>query len=144
MEAKQNICCFIGRRSNNFHFGQDEVHEDCIRLKIKMAVEIEKIRKKGVTTFLSGMAQGVDIWGAEIVLDLKRAYPDEEIRLIAVVPYKSQANRWPEDYRERYLRILASADETVILHEQYTRGCVYERKTLKLVQRVFPLQMKVC
>jgi uncharacterized phage-like protein YoqJ len=76
---KQNTCCFTGHKPNKFSFQNDEEHYDCIKLKIKLAAEIETMRKKGLTTFVTGLAQGVDIWGAEIVLDLKRSYPNEKM-----------------------------------------------------------------
>ncbi len=124
---KQNTCCFTGHRPNKLPFGCDEACMDCVRLRIRLAVEIEEMRQKGVTTFLTGMAQGVDIWGAEIVLDLKRAYADKPIYLVAVIPYKGQADRWTRTYRDRYDHILAAADDMVMLRPHYATGCLYER-----------------
>ena len=123
---RQKTCCFTGHRPGKLPFGYDEGHEDCIHLKLKLAAEIEEMRQKGVTTFITGMAQGVDIWCAEIVLDLKRAYPDEEIRLVAVIPYEGQAKRWRQTDQIRYRHILAAADEKVILHANYNNGCMLE------------------
>jgi len=85
------------------------------------------MRKKGVTTFLSGMAHGVDIWCMEILLDLQRAYPGEEIRMVAILPYEGQANRWSEKYRERYFNILAQCDDVVTLQTRYTKDCMHKR-----------------
>lgn len=124
---KKNTCCFTGHRPAKLPWGYDEEWEDCVRLKLKLACEIEAMRQKGVTTFISGMAIGVDLWAAEIVLDLKRAYPDEQIELFAAIPYEGQANRWSVDYRERYFNTLAEADGDIILHEHYTKSCMHER-----------------
>lgn len=41
-----------------------------------------------------------------MVLDLKQAYPDAGIQLVAVIPFEEQASRWSEAWRERYFRIL--------------------------------------
>jgi uncharacterized phage-like protein YoqJ len=127
LSSKMNTCCFTGHRPIKFHYGYDEEHPDCVRLKEVLTVEIEKMRKKGVTTFLSGMAMGVDIWCAEIILNLKQTYPNEEIHLIAVIPHEGQANRWSIEYRERYFNILERADETTTLQTQYTKGCMQAR-----------------
>lgn len=127
MRQKQNACCFSGHRPTKLPYGYDEEHPNCLALKLKLAVEIEQMRKKGVTTFLIGMAQGPDIWCAEIVLDLKQAYPDTEIKLIAVLPFEGQADRWHEEYRERYFNILARADDVVTLQAHYTKGCMQKR-----------------
>ena len=92
--GKKNTCCFTGHRPQKFPWGYDEEWEDCVKLKLKLACEIEAMWKKGVTTFISGMAIGVDMWAAEIVLDLKSAYPQDTIKLIAAIPYEGQANKW--------------------------------------------------
>ena len=113
---KKDTCCFTGHRPQKLPWGYDEEWEDCIKLKLKLAYEIEAIRKKGVTTFISGMAIGVDMWSAEIVLDLKRAYPQDTIKLIAAIPFEGQANKWSVEYRERYFDILAQVDQDITLH----------------------------
>jgi len=125
--VRSKICCFAGHRPHKLAFGYDEEHEDCLLLKMKLLVEIEEMRKKGVAAFVSGVGMGVDIWAAEMVLDLKQAYPDAGIQLVAVIPFEEQASRWSEAWRERYFRILTQVDETVLLHNHYTKGCMHER-----------------
>jgi uncharacterized phage-like protein YoqJ len=72
---------------------------------------IDEMRMKGVACFLSGMGKGADIHAAEAVIDIRGAYPQDGIQLIAVVPYEGQADLWSKSYRERYFNILAAADE---------------------------------
>ena len=69
-------CAFTGHRPNSFHFGYDEEHPHCQRVKLAMLSQIVALIDNGVTTFLTGMALGVDLWGAEIVLGLKPARPN--------------------------------------------------------------------
>lgn len=95
---KENTCCFTGHRPQKLPWGYDEEWEDCVKLKIKLACEIERMRQKGITTFISGMAIGVDLWAAEIVLDLKQAYPKDMIRLYAAIPFEGQADKWSVEY----------------------------------------------
>ena len=125
--GKKNTCCFTGHRPLKFPWGYDEEWEDCVKLKLKLACEIEAMRQKGVTNFISGMAIGVDMWAAEIVLDLKRAYPQDTIELIAAIPFEGQANKWSVEYRDRYFDILAQADQEFIFQEHYTKSCMHER-----------------
>jgi len=127
MIDKQNTCCFSGHRPNKLPFGYDEGHPDCLRLKVMLIAKVDQMRKNGVKTFLTGMAQGADLIAAEIVLDVKRAYPGDSLRLVAVVPYEGQADRWTEEYRERYFGILSKADEVIILQKRYTDTCMLER-----------------
>ena len=42
------------------------------------------IRKKSATRFISGLAEGVDTWAAEIVLDIKDEHPN--ITLETTIP----------------------------------------------------------
>lgn len=124
---RKHICCFTGHRPQKLPWGYDEEYEDCIRLKLKLACEIEAMRQKGVTTFISGMAIGVDMWAAEIVLDLERAYPQDTIKLIVAIPFEGQANKWSVEYRERYFDILAQVDDDIVFHSHYTASCMHER-----------------
>ena len=127
MNIKSQICCFSGHRPTKLPFGYDETHPSCLRLKAALFGEAGRLREEGVTTFLSGMAQGTDMIAAEIVLDMRRAYPGNNIRLVAVVPYEGQADRWSIEYRERYFNILSKADEVMTLRKRYTDSCMQER-----------------
>jgi uncharacterized phage-like protein YoqJ len=127
MTGKQNTCCFTGHRPQKLSFGYGEGHPDCRRLKVRLIGEIDRMRKNGVTAFMTGMAQGVDLIAAELVLDLRRAYPEDCIRLVAVLPYEGQADRWNEQYRERYFTVLSEADDVIPLQKRYTGDCMQKR-----------------
>ena len=65
-------CAFTGHRPQNLPFGFNEEDEHCISLKKVLREQIiNLIENKGVTHFISGMAIGVDMYAAEIVLGLK-------------------------------------------------------------------------
>lgn len=126
MQNKIYCCCFAAPVFSKLPFVHNEENKGLEKLKMKLAVEIEEMRKKGVTTFLTGMAWGPDLWAAELVLDLKRAYPDQEINLISVIPYAGQSNHWPEVYRKRYYAVLQMADEAIALQSHYTPRCLLQ------------------
>ncbi len=69
------ICAFTGHRPKSFPWGYDESAPGCVLLKEVLAAQISALAEQGVTDFLSGMAQGVDLWCAQIVLDLKKKNP---------------------------------------------------------------------
>ena len=123
--SEELTCAFTGHRPSNFHFGYDEEHQDALKLKVTMAMQIAALIDNGVTTFLTGMALGVDMWGAEIVLALKPQKPS--LRLIAALPCETQAERWSAEQRERYFNILAACDETVYISRHYTSNCMFLR-----------------
>lgn len=70
------ICCFTGHRPQNLPFRFDEQDRRCRKLKRVLQKEIlRQINEEGVQHFISGMAIGVDMYAAEIVLELKHKYP---------------------------------------------------------------------
>lgn len=98
---------------------------DYVKLIERLEHEIRASIFAGYTIFQSGMAMGADIEGAELVNRLKREFP--HIRLHCFLPCETQANNWPEDWRERYFDLLAQADEVYCLQTRYSKGCMLRR-----------------
>jgi len=121
----ESACAFTGHRPMRFCFGYDESDKQCVKIKKLLAERVGTLIAEGVTIFYSGMALGVDQWAAEIVLGMKKDHPG--IRLIAVRPCGTQADRWTDKQRERHHSTLALCDEVITLHEKYRRGCMHER-----------------
>jgi len=95
-------------------------------VKERLTAAVAFACKSGMTRFYCGMALGFDMMAAEVVLSLKDKFPD--IRLIAVVPFSGQSNRWAFSEQERYHRILAKTDMIVV----YFRGCLLRRNDYML------------
>lgn len=74
-----------------------------------------------MNVFISGMARGVDIWAAEIVLKLKRE--GLNVKLICAVPYRSFESRWSYVWQQRYRTILNSSDLVRYICPNYSRSC---------------------
>lgn len=121
----QYSCAFTGHRPQKFKWGYDEEHPDCVKLKLLIAQQILALVDNNVTTFISGMAQGVDQWAALAVLGIKQTFP--QLRLVCVLPCEEQANRWSTQAREQYFNILAEADNTLYISRHYTKDCMLER-----------------
>ena len=123
---KERTCAFTGHRPEAFTFGDDESAPECTAIKEKLATEIEKIIEKGIDTFISGAAKGVDTWAMEAVLALRETkYP--HIKLIAAVPYANQAKSWSTEDKQRYERLTSACNDKVTLSEKYFRGCLQAR-----------------
>ena len=88
---------------------------------------VEVIWRGGVriTHFITGMALGVDMYAAEIVLDLKSKYP--HITLESAIPCETQAIKWSVASRERYYNIAAKCDKETMLQREYTPDCMDKR-----------------
>ena len=94
-------------------------------LYLDIVSQVKRLYSLGYRYFLSGMAEGFDLLAAQVVADLKTEYTD--IRLIAVVPFHRQSDRYRPGNKPLYNRIMKTADETVILREDYCKGCFHHR-----------------
>ena len=118
-------CAFTGHRPKSFPWRYDETAPDCLLLKEVLAAQIKMLADRGVTDFLSGMAQGVDLWCAQIVLDLRMKNP--ALKLHAILPCEGQECKWTASAQEHYRSILAQANEVICVGREYSRDCMLER-----------------
>lgn len=119
-------CAFTGHRPQNLPFGFNEEDERCIDLKKTLREQIiNLIENEGVTHFISGMAIGVDMYAAEIVLGLKASYPG--ITLESAIPCESQAAKWSEALRDRYFDIASKCDKETLIQTHYSPDCMDKR-----------------
>lgn len=122
----EKTVCFTGHRPQTITYLWDETSAQSLKLKSKLEKAIVYlIENKGVTHFISGMALGVDMIAAEIVLDLKNKYPN--ITLECAIPCETQASRWTEKYRDRYFSIIEMSDKETLLQTHYTADCMLKR-----------------
>lgn len=118
-------CCLAGNMPNKLPFGLNEEHPFCISLKNALRKEIITKIEFGCLRFITGCSWGADMICSEIVLALKKEYPD--IELICVIPYEKQASKWKEAFRNRYFNILEQSDRMMLISNKYTPDCYYER-----------------
>lgn len=119
------VCAFTGHRPKSFPWKYDETASDCVLLKEVLTAQIGALADRGVTDFLSGMAQGTDLWCSEIVLDLKKKNP--ALRLHCILPCKGQESKWTASAQERYHSILDQANEVVYVGQEYSKDCMLKR-----------------
>lgn len=118
-------CAVTGHRPQKFPWGNDEEDSRCVELKNTLTSQIEELVRNGVTDFLSGMAEGVDIWTALTVLNLREKHPD--LKLHCILPCKTQAEKWDTPAQERYHSILEQADSIIYVRREERKGCMLER-----------------
>lgn len=118
LQPRQQHCCFTGHRPEKMRRSETEI-------MTLLAQAIHAAIRDGFDSFISGMARGVDIWAAEIVLRLREAgYP---IRLICASPYPGVERSWSFDWQKRYLRVLDAADMTTFICPGYQKDCFQRR-----------------
>ena len=110
--------CFTGHRPEKLPWGADERAESCLGFLARLREELRKAVANGYTTFLTGMAEGIDLIAAREVLALRESNP--EIRLIAVLPYPRRGNA-------SFYAVKNAADEVVLLSREYYTGCLFQR-----------------
>lgn len=126
MNSEQKTVCFTGHRPQSIPYLWDESSSQSLLLRRKIKKEmLYLIENENVTHFISGMAPGVDMIAAEIVLELKQQY--SHITLECALPCETQASRWSEKYRERYLKIIEMSDKETLLQTHYTADCMHKR-----------------
>lgn len=110
--------CFTGHRPDKMDLTEAEA-------KPLLAAAIDKAIEKGFKTFISGMAMGVDIWAAEIVLDRKRK--NKELHLIAALPHPNFESRRSAEEIQRFNKIIVAADLVQQISDHYFRACYQVR-----------------
>ena len=117
-ELRKHRCCFTGHRPHKIGMDEKTVKE-LLRKAIKEAIA------DGFVTFISGMAHGVDLWAAEIVLEERKN--NSFIHLICASPYEGFEKKWDDTERELYHSIMEQADLVKFVCEHYFRGCYQVR-----------------
>ena len=91
-------------------------------MKKRLETEIRLAIADGINVFITGMAPGVDIWAAEVILEL-REKEDLPLKLIAASPHPGFENRWSIEWQKRYAAVMAKADFIKEVCTHYSRGC---------------------
>lgn len=117
----KKTCCVTGHRD----LPQKEIN----RVKNALHHEIEQAIADGFTCFMSGFADGVDQFFAEIVLEAQKTNPS--LALIAVLPYRKRLDSLNKNART-YSMLEACAD-VVVIQEEY-QPSVYSHRNRYMVE----------
>lgn len=109
MDEIARTCCFTGPRPKNYPWGSNKECAAKIEGKLKSAVQ--NAIEKGYRHFISGMATGIDLLAAKIVLQLRGEMPEMKITLEAAIPFPLQSKRWEEETKHEYERLLFQCDK---------------------------------
>jgi len=119
------FCCCTGHRPKGFPFryGIDKQKHNAYLQELEQKIKLA-ITEYGITNFISGMALGVDMDFAEIVLKLRDSYP---ITLECAIPCPDQTLKWNDKDKLRYESIIKRADKVNFISERYTAECMLKR-----------------
>ena len=115
---RSSCVCFTGHRPEKLRRPEQLIKND-LETAIREAVS------DGITVFITGMARGVDIWAAEIVLRLR----DEglPVKLVCASPFEGFENRWDIEWQTRYREIISFADSVKYICPHYSETCFHMR-----------------
>ena len=125
---RMSVCkpsAFTGYRPAKMPWGADEKDARCAEFRFRLRESLEYLIGRGYADFLSGGALGFDQMAAEIVLSLREKYP--WVRLIMVIPFAGQADKWSEEQRRRWLSIIEASDKVVYVSHSYDKGVFFRR-----------------
>ena len=114
-EKRKKRCSFTGHRPEKIRQSESFVVK-MIKQEIYNAIE------DGFDVFITGMARGVDIWAAEIIIDIRNT-KKLPLKLIAAVPYYNFEKTWSLSWQKRYSYVIKQADLVRFLAPKYHKNC---------------------
>lgn len=117
-EERLHTACFTGHRPEKLTQPETEIVKGLMG-------EIHRAIEDGLYVFISGMARGVDIRAAEIVLGLRAE--GKHVRLICASPYEGVERGWNPHWQERYKAVLREADAVRFICPHYSKSCFQMR-----------------
>lgn len=117
-EKRTRRVCFTGHRPEKLTRSERAIRKD-------LEVQIRQAVADGLNVFITGMARGVDIWAAQIVLKLRDE--GQPVKLMCACPYDGFEIGWSQELQKQYRNILAAADFVKYVCEGYSRSCFQVR-----------------
>ena len=124
MRGRPVTCCISGYRPSKLPWGEQEDDLRCLALKERLRRALEGAWEQGYRHFICGMARGADLYGCELLLELRERLP---LTVEAAIPCLTQADGWSAAQRERYRRDVAACDLETVEQEAYSPGCMQRR-----------------
>lgn len=110
---RSTACSFSGHRIVAKNFNKEELKKT-----------VYNAINDGFSCFLIGMAIGFDTLCFKVLREIRS---ENDIKIIACVPCKDQAEFFNRAQKKEYEELLSSADHVVCLAENYYDGCMQER-----------------
>lgn len=113
-ELRKHRCCFTGHKPEHLDGATPYMVKRYLNKAINQALA------DGYVTFLTGMSRGADLWAAEMILQKRFDMKRDDIKLIAVVPFKGCDKEWSEDWKRLYNAVIDEADIVKYMKPAYS------------------------
>lgn len=122
---KSTTLCFSGHRPEKLFDGIGLDSEAVRRVLSVLQLAINEAVAEGYDTFITGMARGIDMWAASLVMEMKRTNPD--LKIICAIPFRGQGDSLTGEEKLIYLAIKSVAEEIIYISEEYSSDCMRKR-----------------
>ncbi|MBD3110440.1 DUF1273 domain-containing protein [Bacillus sp. AGMB 02131] len=93
----------------NFELGIfDQNAKEVVFIKKEVRKRLEDFLEEGLEWVIISGQLGVELWAGEVVLELKKSYP--QLRLAIITPFLQHESNWNEKNQEYYQSIASQAD----------------------------------
>lgn len=123
-ELRKHRCAFTGHRPEKLE-GKEAYIITELRKEIESAIDA------GYTTFISGCSRGVDLWAADIVIELRRR--NKNLKLICAIPFPAFDEKWTADWKKHLKIVCKQADLVRVISAEYNPD-VYQRRNIWMLQ----------
>ena len=116
---KEQTCCFTGHRN----VPVDKQKEIIVA---RTEAKVRELIRGGYRCFITGGAVGYDTLAAELLVHL-RDVEHMGIRVILAYPFDGYMDRWSEEQKATYERLLPLYDERICVAAAASRGAYLQR-----------------
>jgi uncharacterized phage-like protein YoqJ len=125
------VACFTGHRPNKLGGYKAEDNKELLWRLHKVIVD--HIENKNVDTFINGLALGIDLWAAKIVIKLKEKYP--HIKLISAIPCRNHPSKWNEESKLLWQEVCDKSDEVVLVTDEDYKPYLMQVRNVWMVDK---------
>lgn len=118
---KEAVCAVVSVPVEKLPYKYNEAEESVIMLKAKLSGLLQQAAADVTLTVMTNGEFGVPLWCLEMALASKGL--GHSIKTAIVVPCDRQDTGWAEDWRNRYYKIIETADSAPALPLEYTDIC---------------------
>lgn len=118
---KEYTAAIISVPVEKLRYKFNEEEELVLKLKEKLSMIYQQVARDTVFTVISNGEFGVPLWSLEIALAVRGL--GQSVKIGVVVPCDLQDEGWAEDWRDRYYKVIETADSAPALPLEYTDLC---------------------
>lgn len=118
---KEAVCAVVSVPVEKLPYKFNEAEESVIMLKAKLSALLQKAAADVTLTVMTNGEFGVPLWCLEMA-DASKGL-GHSIKTAIVVPCDEQDTGWAEDWRDRYYKVIETADSAPALPLEYTDIC---------------------